>query len=176
MFCFVIISSFVNFKTVRWSLMLSKIYLGDAFGWDTEAKSKVAISTLREENKIETNKCPKAQLIKNEWFRGFSNAPKVLGYLPVLNVIVGISEIIFGLSAGEEETTRPNNGLFWIARGVVTILTGPLLAVVDLAKTLYDWTIVEKYNTENQGLIDAFNTSHGHSKSYWPGHPVSCGG
>ncbi len=54
------------------------------------------------------------------------------------------------------------------------IFTGPLLAVVDLAKFIFDCIIVAKYKKENSELMEKYNTSHEHTPAYGPGHPVFC--
>lgn len=153
-------------------MTIDKMYLGDAFGWDTENNAKVAIAQLRENNLIQTNKCPKAQLIKNESIRWQPNALKILGYIPVFNIIAGIVAIAAAkndlLGLGPDHTAR------WRGRGVAMIIGGPLLFIVDLIKFIGDRDIVKRYQKAHPQLIEAFNTSHGHTTAYWPGYPISC--
>ncbi len=154
--------------------MSIKLYLGDAFGWETESTAKVAISELREEGKISSDsKCPKAQLIKNQSYRSQTNGLKVLGYIPIINIIAGIVAIVFSTDASNNEC-RPNNQKFWIARGVAMILTGPLLAIVDLGKFIFDKIMTAKYNKNHKELIEQFDTDHKHTPAFWAGHPVDC--
>jgi hypothetical protein len=149
----------------------TRLYLSDAFGWDTESTAMVAISQLREESTNYRNKCPKSQLIKNASLRWQPNLAKILGYLPVVNVIAGTLAILY---AKNEPELRPNHRQMWVVRGVAMILTGPLLFVADLIKFIFDSVVVAKYNRENQRLIQMFTVSHSHSIPPWPGHPVSC--
>lgn len=151
---------------------MTKLYLGEAFGWETESRSKMIISQLREENKIVlSSTCPKRQLVKNDMFRLQSNSAKLLGYIPVINIIMGLMAIYY---SSKDSTSGPNHRAMWIFRGIATILTGPLLIVADLAKTIFDQRIVAKYHREHPQLIQQFNVPHKHSPSYWPGHPVRC--
>jgi hypothetical protein len=152
-------------------MTISRLYLGDAFGWDTESAAKVAISQLRESNEIKTNKCPASQLLLNESVRWYPNALKFAGYIPVLNIIAGVLAITYsesGMGVGPDHTPK------WIGRGVAMMFGGPLLLIVDLVKYLYDRSIVDQYNAAYPALIEAFNVTHNHTKAYWPGHPVDC--
>ena len=152
--------------------MVSRIYLGDAFGWDTESTAKTAIAQLREEKIISIDKCPKAQLIKNKSIRWLPNILKILGYIPVINVIAGIVAIanseISHLGCG------PNHAAKWRGRGVAMILGGPLLLVVDLIVHVSNLSIANKYSRDHADLIEAFNTTHEHTPALWPGFPVLC--
>ncbi len=153
-------------------MTIDKLYLGDAFGWDTENNAKVAIAQLRENNSIQTNKCPKAQLIKNESIRWQPNALKILGYIPVVNIIAGI--VAIATSKDDSLELGPNRTARWTGRGVAMIIGGPLLFIVDLIKFICDHQIVKRYQKKHPLSIEAFNTSHGHTLAYWPGHPVYC--
>lgn len=149
----------------------NRLYLGDAFGWDTESTAKVAISQLRSENTIRTEECPCAQLIKNASFRWLPNGLKILGYIPIVNVFAGI--VAFRNSEGFSGS-GPNHMIRWKIRGAAMIVGGPLLLAVDLIKHLFNLRIVNNYNREHADLIQAFNTNHRHSPSFWPGHPIHC--
>lgn len=151
--------------------MLVNLYLGDAFGWENELTAKATISRLRQESTISAEKCPKAQLIKNGAIRRNTNILKILGYIPVINVAAGIVAIA---SAQNEAECRPHNKQFWVCRGVAMILTGPLLAVIDLAKFIFDCVIAYKYSKENKEQIEAFNTSHNHSSAFGALYRVNC--
>ena len=153
--------------------MSVNLYLGDAFGWETNTIAKTAISQLRERNSISNSACAKAQLIKNKSHRSQTNGLKVLGYIPIINVIAGIVAIVFSESA-LSSGSRSHNNQFWIARGVAMILTGPLLAIVDLGKFIFDNKIAAKYNRTHHELINQFDTDHGHTTAFWAGHPVQC--
>jgi hypothetical protein len=155
--------------------MISKLYLGDAFGWETESTAMVAISQLREESKIDRSKCPKAQLIKNGSVRWQPNVIKILGYIPAINVLAGAIALAFVATSHEDESVlRPHHKTFWILRSVCMIFTGPLLFIVDLIKHIFDSKVVSKYNRDNREAIEKFNTSHEHSSPPWPLHPVDC--
>ncbi|NGX38217.1 MAG: hypothetical protein K1000chlam2_01389 [Chlamydiae bacterium] len=149
--------------------MTNTLYLGGAFGWETESRAKVAISQLRQGSKFFNENCPKAQLIKNGSIRWQANLVKILGYIPIINVLAGVVAITCA-----ENGYEPRNKQMWICRGVAMIFTGPLLLIVDLVKFIFDSTIVAKYNRENPERIEAFNTSHTHSHPFWPGHPIRC--
>ena len=150
---------------------MTRLYLGNAFGWDTEATAKVAIAQLRAERMISVDKCPQAQLIKNESIRWHPNILKILGYIPVLNLIAGIVAIANAESSHEY---GPNHTALWRGRGVAMILSGPLLLIVDLIVHLYHLRIVNRYNSDHPNLIEAFNTTHAHTPAAWAGHPVFC--
>jgi hypothetical protein len=149
---------------------MTRLYLSDAFGWDTETTAKVAIAELREIT-IYKHRCPEEMLIKNRSYRWQPNILKILGYLPVINVIAGFVAI-----AGSKNFTAsgPNHTALWKGRGVAMIFGGPLLLVVDLIVHLYNLSIANKYSKDNPQLIQAFNTGHQHTEAYWPGHPVFC--
>lgn len=151
--------------------MIGRLYLGDAFGWDSEATAKVAISQLREAGIIKTSKCPKAQLIKNEPYRWMSNLTKTIGYLPLFQIIAGVAALTQLESSPELD---PNHVAKWKCRCVGMILGGPLLFVVDLIKYIHDRVIAYKYNRKYPHLIDTFNTKHEHSPANYPGHPIFC--
>jgi hypothetical protein len=151
--------------------MINKLYLGDAFGWETDDTAKVAICHLRESSLI-TKKCPAAQLVKSRSYSVLPHLVKIIGYFPVLNILAG-GLAIYGAEGGN--TNRPHNKLFWRLRGVAMILTGPLLIIIDAIKYAYDCRIAAKFSRENPKLIQQFNTSHTHSAAHWPGHPVMCG-
>lgn len=152
---------------------MTQLYLGEAFGWQTDSTAKVALSQLQEKSKI-TKRCPKAQLIQAQSHLPLINAVKILGYIPVLNILAGGLAIYFASEGGNSE--RPHNREFWILRGVCMILFGPLLAIADLIKTICNETIAKKFCKENPELIAKFNTSHAHNTpGWWPaGQPVRC--
>lgn len=145
-------------------------------GWDTESTAKVAIAQLREKNLIQTNKCPKAQLIRNESIRWMPNVLKILGYFLGLNIIVGIVVIVAAKdeSKGDLPKLGPDHTARWRGRGVAMIFGGPLLFIIDLIKFICNRSIVNRYQKAHPQLIEAFNTSHGHTLAYWPRHPVFC--
>jgi len=150
---------------------MTRLYLGNAFGWDTDTTAKVAIAQLREERIISVGKCPKAQLIKNESIRWQPNILKILGYIPVINIIAGIIAIANSENSREY---NPNHTALWRGRGVAMIFGGPLLLVVDSIVHLYNLSIANGYSNDHANLIQAFNTAHAHTPAYWPGHPVYC--
>lgn len=151
--------------------MIDKLYLSAAFGWDSESIAKVAISQLRTESKIYCGTCPKAQLIKNGSFRWQPNMLKLVGYIPVINILAGVFALV---AVRNEYGLSPNHASMWKVRGVAMILTGPLLVIVDAIKFIFDSVIAAKYHRENPDLIEKFNTTHGHSNPPWTGHPVDC--
>lgn len=151
--------------------MVNRLYLGDAFGWDTNTTAQVAISQLREEKIINATKCPKAQLIKNESVRWLPNIIKILGYIPIINVIAGIVAI---KNLDNSPEYHPNHTAKWRGRGVAMILAGPILLVVDLITHISNLRIAKKYMKEHPDLIESFNTKHEHTPAYWPKHPVYC--
>ena len=155
-------------------MTIDKLYLGDAFGWDTENNAKVAIAQLRENNSIKCgpNDCSEAQLIKNGSIRWLPNALKILGYIPVVNIIAGI--VAIATSKDNSSVLGPNHTARWRGRGVAMIIGGPLLFIVDLIKFICDHQIVKRYQKDYSASIEAFNTSHEHTVPCWPGHPVKC--
>lgn len=148
--------------------MIPNLFLGPAFGWETEGRNKVAISQLRERDPFYSHRCPKAQLIKNKSYQSMNNTTKILGYIPVINVIVGI------IILTQIKNLDPKYQDTWRARGIAVIFAGPLLFVVDMIKFISDVKIVAKYEQQFPDLIKEFNTTHDHTPSYWPGHPVDC--
>ena len=151
--------------------MECKLYLSDAFGWQTDPTSKVAIAQLRDESKISQDKCPEAQLIKNRSVRWQANYVKFVGYVPILNVVAACFAVRYSENGS---AFRPHNRSWWIFRSVCMIVTGPLLFLVDLTKFLFDRAIAAKYNRQNPGKIEQFNTGHKHTIPPWSLHPVDC--
>lgn len=154
-------------------MTINQLYLGDAFGWDTESTAMVAISQLREKRIISVEKCPKAQLIKNGSLRWEPNLVKILGYIPGFNFLAGIAAMTQASSSGHTEF-GPDHTAKWRGRGIAMLLTGPLLIIADLLVFLYNCTIVKKYQEAHPDLIAAFDTPHGHTGVPYPGHPVFC--
>ncbi len=151
-------------------IMVNQLYLGYAFGWDTESIAKVAICQLREKNLI-AQKCPKAQLIRNEYIRQLPNILKIFGYIPVINVIAGAVAIAH---AFHSDKYSPNNAVEWRERGVAMIFCGPILLVVDLIVHLYHLKIANQYSETHTDLIEAFNVTHKHTKIHLPAQQVRC--
>jgi hypothetical protein len=150
---------------------MNKIYLGNAFGWDTERTAKVAISQLRDEGIIHVGGCAKAQLIKNESFRWMSNVLKVLGYVPALHIVAGIVAIV---NPEGSRGCSPNHNANWRWRGVAMIVGGPLLFIADLIQHLFDLRAVNQYNQAHPNAMQAFDVAHRHNKPPYAGHPVWC--
>lgn len=152
-------------------IMVNPLYLGYAFGWDTESIAKVAICQLREKKLIDHQKCPKAQLIRNEYIRQLPNILKISGYIPVINVIAGAVAIAH---AFHSDKYSPNNAVEWRGRGVAMIFCGPILFIVDLIVHIYHLKIANKYSKEHPNLIEAFNAEHKHTRIYLPAQKVKC--
>jgi hypothetical protein len=154
---------------------MTSLYLGEAFGWQFENTAKVAISQLGEKNII-TKRCRKAQLLQAQSHNPVHLGVKILGYIPVLNILAGSLAIYYGITNNSGSSERHHNNKFWILRGVSMILVGPLLIAVDLIKTIHDEIVAAKYIKANSELIaQQFNTPHRHNNPAWPGHPVWCG-
>lgn len=150
--------------------MVDRLYLGDALGWGSDSTSKVAISQLREKNII-IKRCAKAQVIQSSGPRLLATTVKILGYIPILNIIVGALAIHYASNSNRQ---RPHNKEFWILRGVSMILFGPLLIPIDFIKTLCDERIASKYTKKHPELIAQFNCPHNHSTPSITGQPVWC--
>jgi len=169
--------------------MLS-LQFSSPFGWDTEAKAKVLIAQARDQELIRSETvdyihneegdyvlykavlCPGKQLQKNATYRTVTNLTKVAGYIPVMNVVLGIGILYLLFKSDDEETICDRSG--WKARSVCMILFGPLLVTADVVKTLYDSFLIRRFAQKHPEKIEQFNTAHGHTPSYWPGHPVFC--
>jgi hypothetical protein len=151
--------------------MSNTLYLGDAFGWDTEYTAKVAILELKSKQLISVNRCVKAQLLVNQPIRWKANAVKILGYIPIVNVILGAAVIIY--PPDNNKGCRPHNKQAWIQRGIAMIVTGPLLAIVDLVKYIFDCKIVKQYLADHVNVMQQFNTLHKHTPVR-PGSPIHC--
>lgn len=139
--------------------MVQRLYLGDAFGWETKSITKVGISQLREKNII-GNKCAKAELKNHQT----GNLIKVLGYIPVLNIIIG-SLAIHGARKIQNTNQKynPHTKELTIVRGVSMILFGPLLVPVDAIKTIYDRIVAAVYAKKHPELMEQFNCPHKHN-------------
>lgn len=158
---------------------MTKLYSINVFGWDTNTTAKVAIAQLKEERVFSEDKCPKALLIHNQSIRWQPNILKILGYIPVINVVVGIAIISEKLANADSDNTskyNPNYNGFWKARAVAMIFCGPLLLVVDLIVHLHHLRFAKRYSHDHANFIQAFNTTHNHSEAHWPGHPIFCEG
>jgi len=150
----------------------SMLYVGDAFGWDSEALAKVAIVQLRAKGAISNSGCPKAQLLKNESMRWMPNVVKIAGYFPLINIAAGLMAIAY--SKDSLDGYAPNHTACWKWRGVAMILTGPLLLIVDLIKYIYNLRIARQYMRDYPQSMLGFATNHNHTIAYWPGHPIRC--
>lgn len=139
--------------------MVQRLYLSDAFGWETKSIDKVGISQLREK-KLMVRGCAKAQLKNQPSVIG--NLIKVAGYIPVLNIITGVFVIYASSTSKNHDLRRPHHKEFWIARGVAMILCGPLLIPVDGIKTIYDRIIAAVYAKKHPALMAEFNCPHKH--------------
>lgn len=78
------------------------------------------------------------------------NGTKVLGYIPVINVIIGIIRILFFSKDYKNQNTEDKaNSKQHILRGVAEILVGPLLLIPDLIVTLRDRSVVKAYMSKH---------------------------
>lgn len=121
--------------------MFPQIFLpAPAFGWDTYARTLVGHLQCRD-----CYCCYTDDYMERE--APFFNGLKILGYIPLLNVITGIGRIaIFSLllDRAVEDPLSDLQGycrfqcITHIIRGVAEVLTGPLMLIVDAIKTLYD--------------------------------------
>ncbi len=148
------------------------LYLGDAFGWDTESLAKVAIAQLRAKGAISARACPQAQLLKNESMRWMPNVVKMAGYIPGVNVVAGLMAL--GYAKDSSRGYAPNHTNSWRWRGTLMILAGPLLLIVDLIKYIYNLRVACQYRRDNPEAMRGFAVQHGHTIAYWPGHPIRC--
>jgi hypothetical protein len=57
---------------------MTQLYLGEAFGWQTDSTAKAALSQLQEKSKI-TKRCPEAQLVQAKSHLIKINGIKILG-------------------------------------------------------------------------------------------------
>lgn len=151
---------------------MTNLYLGEAFGWQTETIAKVAIAQLGEKNII-AKRCRQAQLLQAESFDPLNFGIKIFGYIP-FNILAGGLAIHHVITNNPEDSSQPYHNAFWILRGVSMIVAGPLLIAVDLIKTIYDEINAAKYIKANPKLMAQFNTPHTHNNPGWPGHPIWC--
>lgn len=72
---------------------------------------------------------------------------KFLGYIPLVNVIVGFARIFFIANAfhSTENPVKIRAMKSHIYRGVAEILFGPLLLIVDIIQTIRDQQVVSRY-------------------------------
>ncbi len=150
--------------------MTGTLYLRDAFGWHSEYTDKVAFAQLTDKNSscITPGVCLQRQFEERSSYNRLGNSVKILGYVPVINVIIGI--LILTVSKFNNlDPNRPNNKQLWMVRGVAMIFTGPLLIVIDLIKFLYDCRIASKYRQEYPHNIRQFDHTHEHTYPLLPG-------
>jgi len=167
--------------------MAARLFLGEPLGWETESRSKVAIAQWRDVNpprllytrdgrNYYNDTCPKAQLIKNEGYRSNTNLVKVLGYIPGLNIFMGIFTAIVLETSSISDVTKyhPHHTAFWRVRYVMMIIAGPLLLIGDLIKFVYDLSVIKAYERLHPEKIRSFDVAHNHTRAHWMGHPVTC--
>lgn len=136
--------------------MVQRLYLGEAFGWESKSTTKVAVSQLREKKTLSNEECAKSQAYNNRT----NNLVKTLGYIPLLNIVMGALAIHH---AGNSNLNRPHHKELTIIRGVSMILFGPLLIPVDAIKTICDKIIAAKYAKKHPELMAEFNCPHKHT-------------
>lgn len=142
---------------------MERIYLCEAFGWCTQSEAQVAISQLRTIAPAQfAFTCPGAQLNKYFVYYASLNVFKILGYIPVVNVILGIAAIIYGVAYERIEVIHAEtHSAKWLLRGILMIVTGPLLFIIDFIKMLQNRALASTYS--NPELRRNINTDHNHT-------------
>lgn len=113
-----------------------------AFGFETDARFQCAAHAAEAKGKS-----PQGHRM---WARptvDTINSAKAFGYLPIINVIIGIASILFfsnSLSAHHSEEDKAQAKKF-IIRSVLMILIGPLLLIPDAILTIRDAFAVKAY-------------------------------
>jgi hypothetical protein len=152
--------------------MCVKLNLGDAFGWETEERAKMAILQMQEFDGKYSKECPQALLVKNEPYRDQNNGCKGYAYIPLVNIALGLCMIYYGATEDFHWGPKTELRAKWIIRGVATTLTGPLMILVDLVKFLFDLVVTKIYAHKNPEQMEKFNCHFDHGRSWWPGHPI----
>ncbi len=151
------------------------LYLNQAFGFESTDYVKAVTAQQRGHRASPSNDCPRVHLMHNEALSSLGNNLKFWSYFPVINIAVGIV-VLCNSNAAQDKSSHPNNVGWWIARGVAIITVGPLLAIVDIIKTIFNNQKASAYIQAHPKQIAEFNTNHRHSHPYapWPGHPIDC--
>lgn len=121
------------------------------YGWDTPIRS---LSLAKDEREA-TDFMKKPEVIVLDVLKG-------LGYIPVINVIIGVIQIIQGAywqswsrrsDPNLEAHTKASIELIsrkLLERGVITLFAGSFLLIVDMIKTIYDCCQAKKILEERK--------------------------
>lgn len=116
-----------------------------AFGFETDARWKVAAHQYEKKKGYKTAK-PGEELHDYQiWARptvNIMNDSKIWGYIPIINIIVGIARILF-FAKNYQDCSAEDKWQF--GRGIAEILMGPLLLIPDLILTCRDNAVVKTY-------------------------------
>jgi len=84
---------------------------------------------------------------------GANNISKVIGYIPGLNVIVGIVRIILMLQNNSATPEKQAIIARHIYRGMAEICLGPLLLIPDIVQTIRDQCVVQDFKSSHPGVL-----------------------
>jgi hypothetical protein len=118
-------------------MIAASIEICPSFGWDTEYRllAKEKLESFRRTPATPLSRESQLTSEGERFIMRFSQVVKIAGYIPLLNVIVGIARIAFfalRLSIESRENSEALSSHKWqIARGVCEMIAGPLLFIVD---------------------------------------------
>jgi hypothetical protein len=124
--------------TIEVFMEIRNLDLLTPFGFESKSRWQVAIHQIENDpNKQvddEHRLWGKEKMVSN-------NAAKILSYIPVLNVIIGVARIILFANNFEANSNHTQH----IFRGIADILLGPLMFIIDIIQTLRDQSVVNEY-------------------------------
>lgn len=120
-----------------------------AFGFETYDRWRVAAHQYEKKMGYETAKPGEGLHNYQIWAKPIIdeiNASKIWGYIPLVNIIVGIVRIMFYANNINDTTSEDKPIAKWhMGRGIAEILIGPLLFIPDLILTCWDKSVVKAY-------------------------------
>lgn len=133
--------------------MVCTLDIHPAFGFENMERWEVAVHQRDDYNKAKGFD-PSGSRYRSDadGLMGLNNFSKVLSYIPLLNVAVGMSRIY---ACAFDEATDPVKKAInerHITRGIAEVFLGPILVIPDILTTLYEKTIVDTYKETHPHL------------------------
>jgi hypothetical protein len=117
-----------------------------AFGFESKGRWDVAVEQ-RDEHIRQAGRDP-AQACHRLWGderRSVNNISKIVGYFPLLNIVIGIARIIINAQLRSQNPEKKAIIARHIWRGIAEICFGPILIIPDVVQTILDNNVVQKY-------------------------------
>lgn len=125
-----------------------------AYGYEWQKRWLVAV-TLRDDSLKQCGQDPKyaSHRLWGQERMGLNNVSKILSYIPLLHIIVGITRIFLN---SQDKSSSPEKQAIsdrHFTRGCLEIFLGPLLIIVDIVQTIRDYWEVNAFIAKNKEHI-----------------------